>query len=397
MTCLTSCVIDSFDASTEISEASQYPNIRVFIVGQNTCSPQTAEPLDDLSYVYRSWSVGSSETVNQSWAASAVCWDYGRRVYDDVIHQSYPIGLVMSDWGGTTVQAWAPQSVTDACVGTSITKSFPHANPDKPFHTQIESCEFNPNAVAALYNTMIYPFRAMAFKGGLWYQGETDSWQPQNYACLQNGMLDAWRQMWGSNFAFIFTQLSTWNSGGDYYLPNFRTMQESILTGQSLVEMVTAADLGDPYSTSGEIHPRNKSEIGRRMSYAASGLMYGKPFPHRGPIVQSVNVVSDATYGYRVEISFSSGTADGLRLQEAQLCPDWSQVLTAGCGYPELLTSSSSVRSTVSLGGANSIVVTPNSFLSSRPVSIYYGQGDYPMMTVYNGIGAPLLPFIAQL
>lgn len=165
------------------------------------------------------------------------------------------------------MQAWSPQSVMDKCLGTVLHPSQEHENPDTFDNTKdhndkesLKDCTLNPNANEVLYNTFIYPFRHMPLKGALWYQGEeikhevnyivvinvdhvtsrssghitywtplgyggiahictrnsivligeTDSYQPQNYACLQDGMVSAWRELWGDSFPFMFTQLSTW-------------------------------------------------------------------------------------------------------------------------------------------------------------------------------------------
>jgi hypothetical protein len=164
-----------FDAQNEIADADNYPNIRLMSVYQDYCMPQVTSPLDDLYNVAESWSVGSSKSVNLSWQISGVCWMTAKHIYDDVIKGAYPIGLVISDWGGTTVQAWAPSSVTEECVpnaaeATEYAKF--RSNPDRvDAHGANADCSFNPNAVEVLYNTMIVPFKDMNFKAGFWYQG----------------------------------------------------------------------------------------------------------------------------------------------------------------------------------------------------------------------------------
>ena len=43
---------------------------------------------------------------------SAVCWMYGRRLYDDY---RVPIGLIATYWGGTCVEAWSSPDVLSKC------------------------------------------------------------------------------------------------------------------------------------------------------------------------------------------------------------------------------------------------------------------------------------------
>jgi sialate O-acetylesterase len=230
------------------------------------------------------------------------------------------------------------------------------------------------------------------------YQGETDAWTTAYYTCMQDGMVSSWRDMWGQDFTFMFTQLSTWNAGGSNLLADFRSMQEGILDVTAKSAMITAADLGDPESPHGDIHPRNKTELGRRMSLAASSLIYGAPVAHMGPRVESAGVIPDAVLGYRVQVTFTSDSSEGLHLEAAQVCPESSAVLQMGCGRVQLvLNAGHSVVADVFVTGANTIELVPQSHLAMAPKQISYCQGDYPLMTVYNGIGAPLLPFVRDL
>ena len=43
---------------------------------------------------------------------SAVCWVYGRHLYETL---GYPIGLVVSTWGGTPVEYWSSPDALHKC------------------------------------------------------------------------------------------------------------------------------------------------------------------------------------------------------------------------------------------------------------------------------------------
>ena len=57
----------------------------------------------------------SPESLNgQAWGYfSAVCWLYGRRLYESL---GYPIGLIATDYGGTPVKAWSSPDALKVCA-----------------------------------------------------------------------------------------------------------------------------------------------------------------------------------------------------------------------------------------------------------------------------------------
>lgn len=136
------------NASAEIQRANDYPNIRIFTVGQKTSSKT---PLSNLVTIEEPWSVVTNLTVNsrsEFGYFSAVCFVFGREVYDG-LNGKVPIGLVSSSWGGTKIEHWADPAAFKRCN---------QASDD-----------------SVLYNAMIHPFDIgpMAITGFAWYQGET--------------------------------------------------------------------------------------------------------------------------------------------------------------------------------------------------------------------------------
>ena len=78
---------------------------------------------------------------------SAVCWIFGREVYDALgaaATSPVPIGLVNNNWGGTPVESWTTPQVLASC---NVTR------PD-----------------STLYNSMIHPYTVgpMALRGFTW-------------------------------------------------------------------------------------------------------------------------------------------------------------------------------------------------------------------------------------
>merc|ERR1712048_20393 len=102
------------NASVEAAHADAYPSIRLFTVGQKTSSPT---PLDDLQTIEQMWSVANHTSVSGNGGFgyfSAVCWIFGREVFD-ALGGKVPIGLISNNWGGTPVESWTTPDALKAC------------------------------------------------------------------------------------------------------------------------------------------------------------------------------------------------------------------------------------------------------------------------------------------
>src|SRR5690606_39136676 len=61
---------------------------------------------------------------------------------------------------------------------------------------------------ASLYNGMIAPFTDFAVRGFLWYQGESNAGNPQDYRWLLPNLIADWRDQWNQPDAvFLIAQL----------------------------------------------------------------------------------------------------------------------------------------------------------------------------------------------
>jgi len=400
-----------FNADEEITAADNYPNIRLFSVNPQYDIPPPTEPWDDLQAFSLPWSVASSTTVTNpendwSYLFSAVCWEFGKNTFDISLDGKVPVGLVSSNWGGTFIEAWMPPSALAACgVSSSGTDRAHRVNSDTPrgknsslFTPAINTTgNIDPDVSSSLYNSMIYPFRSMKLAGAIWYQGESNVANAAGYPCLQNQMVLSWRVTMGTDFGFLYTQISTWDNGGGSMLADMRNSQFSILAlGTPDVGMITAADLGDPTSPYDPIHPRNKMEVGRRMALAGSSVFYGaQGVPFTGPMVESYETFVHPEMGKSVRLTFTQSTCgDGCKIMPAQDCADVSKEKKQGCGEILLNTNRRAVLTIATMESANVVIFTPVEPLFGDISSLSYCQGDYPLMTVYNSLDVPLVPIV---
>ena len=120
-----------------------------------------------------------------------------------------------------------------------------------------------------------------AIKGALWYQGESNSPTANIYQHIMETLITDWREQWAQgNFPFIYVQLA--NIGKTYDSIPAKGGAEAIkreaqLKNLSLPEtaMVVAIDNADPNDMN-NVHPKNKQEIGRRLSLAAQASRAGR-------------------------------------------------------------------------------------------------------------------------
>lgn len=284
-------------AKEELEDAHNYPDIRIFAAALNS----SKTPLDDLLGVMLSWSKPSMASLGgKPWGEpwnyfSAVCWMYGKYIHKAL---GVPIGLVDTNWGGTPVEAWSSPEALAKCNVTSKVVNGPQTN-------------------SVLWNAMIHPFLGMTIYGAIWYQGEQDEYHPEEdrYGCTFPVMIDDWRAKFhltskgetSNLFPFGFVQLAAntpdpsitfgfpnirWHQTANYgYVPNPR-MQN--------VFMAVAMDLPEFTSKFGSIHPRDKTDVGYRLSLSGLKYAYNKEEVCQGPFPDKILMVGDyinITYG----------------------------------------------------------------------------------------------------
>ena len=387
----------AFDAESLIAEANNYSFIRIFSVGQDNSILQETRLADDLISVERVWLEGSSDNINGPHYMSyfsAVCWQFGKEIYENTLHKEIPVGLISSTWSGSMIEAWSPLSVLTNCEKH---EDYIKIVEERTYRKRRVTGQFGPNQPSILYNTMITPFRHMKLTAVVWYQGESNVVNVAAYSCLQIEMIKAWRSAFQQKLFFIYTQLAAWNNGGGDGLSAFRLQQETIMLTLPKLAMASAADLGDPNSPFNPIHPRNKVEVGRRLAIAAAHLVYNIHLPFRGPEIESVTSFRHKTRGYAVNITFNTfSCGSGIHIRPVQLCPASMRSIYRGCGLTILEYSykdSFSVNAEIEINDCGMMVYPTQNVMDRPATQLYYGIGDIPLLKVYNSWGIPLLPF----
>jgi len=287
------------NVSEAIKNADHYPGIRLFTASLT----QSNAPLYELKEVEQRWSVASSKSVDGgAWTYfSAVCWFYGKNIYD---RYKRPLGLIATDWGGTPVEAWSsPDSLRQCNISANTYR-------EKLLSREITRVS-GPQTHSVLYNAMIHPFLNMTIFGAVWYQGERNALAPSTYNCTFPAMIDDWRSKWydGTNkltnpmFPFGFVQLSSWYDSSKQAdgFPIIRWAQTANYgyvpnTKEKSVFMAVAMDLGNKSSSYGSIHPPDKEDVGFRLSLAGQAIAYGNTdIYYTGPLVSDVTILANGS------------------------------------------------------------------------------------------------------
>jgi hypothetical protein len=403
---------------SEVAAAANYPQIRLFTVGQCFFSPS---PLPSLRSIEQGWVAASPHSVARGGmfgVFSAVAWFFGRQIAD--ANPGVPIGLIASTRGGSPIAEWVAGG-QKACGG-KLTKQGHY------FNTQIAPFTVGPTALS----------------GFIWYQAEADTKDEVSaraYACTFPALIKGWRAAFKrpeekDEKFFGFVQLSTWCATPPQSLAQMRAAQMVALS-LPRVGYSTNADHG----AGCYIHPHNKRPCGTRLGDAALGIVYNRSAVRwrspsylsasassggggaaGGALVVTVALQDAHTLELRPALNMfpDSGnttlTADGPNrtIDLAHCCPSpaaaataaacqcgWGAVNVAGRGW---LNASISVQ-----GSAMLLTVKPSEQPAAATASgggggrveqvpvvlgTAYGWSSIPMLTVYDSrSGLPVLPW----
>jgi len=227
----------------------------------------------------------------------------------------------------------------------------------------------------ALYNAMIAPLINYSIKGILWYQGEGNTWKPEDYEKLLPAMIADWRNKWKQPTApFLYVQLP--NFGDMNYLPSessWARLRESQLRTLSVpnTAMAVAIDLGEW----NELHPDNKKDIGLRLALAALKIAYGENIVYSGPIYQSAIID-----GNKMIISFTN-TGSGLIANDGE---ELNQFAIAGADK-KFVWAKAKIE-------GDKVIVWNEAI--TNPMYVRYAWADNPDgANLYNKEGLPASPF----
>ncbi len=309
-----------------IAGANQ-PNIRLYHVPK----VHADQPASDIQ---AQWIPSTSDSVP---GFSAVLYHFGRILSDEL---GVPIGLINSSWGGSPIEPW---TIKDGKSG-------------------------------GMYNGMIAPITNLSVQGAIWYQGETNVMQKNEfaYADKMKDLIQGWRSAFDDdNLEFFYVQIAPWS--GSYepgQLPALWEAQVATLE-LPLTGMAVTTDLVDNID---DIHPRNKRDVASRLSRWALVKTYG----HDDLVVSGPLYKGSKKEGNKLRLAFAHAkglkSRDGKPLTEFQVADDSGNFVEA---YAEIVD--------------DTVVVWADSV--AQPTQARFGWHKLANPNLVNEAGLPASPF----
>jgi sialate O-acetylesterase len=307
------------------------PLLRVFTLPrQASATPQ--EKMSVRKFQNKPWIEVLPETAP---GFSAVAYYFGKAIREAT---GQPVGIIVAAVGGTEIDTWTDRETLESnpelkgilerwnehvkalpaleeeynqklalwtaesekAKADGVTPRRPPGHPTKPGER---------NSPSANFNAMLHPLIPFTIRGFLWYQGENDATESRSslYETHFPIFIKRMRQLWGDeSLPFYYVQLSNYGpagtNGGGW--PTIREAQRKALSLPK-TGMAVTIDIGD----AADIHPKNKKDVGLRLSRHALANEYGKPMKTSGPLAESA-----IQNGASVEVKFTN--AEGLNVSD---------------------------------------------------------------------------------
>ena len=283
------------NGDAEKAKSKDYPNIRSIKFNHMTAP----WPVKSRTAAQGPWRVAVGDVLNN---VTAMGYFFAREINS---RTGIPIGILDDNWSGCCIEPficaegiakvpslagmadsvkkgredivnWAEKVRAAAASGNFDDVGQP---PEAPFWTR-------------QHNAMIEPIVRFPITGALWYQGCSNGGEGKSYADKLEALAAGWRAKWGYDFPFYIVQLSSFTdrtsdpAGGNGYarIRNAMRVAAQTIPGTGLAVTI---DIGNDR----DIHPKNKYDVGYRLSLWARRDVYGeKDIVVSGPLYTSMKV-----------------------------------------------------------------------------------------------------------
>lgn len=384
-------LLQSNNGDAEVAK-SNHPNIRLFNVSREVAFKKKQGKLGE-------WKICDPGSVKDF---SGAGYYFGVELQKNL---NVPIGLINSSYGGSQAEAWTPveylMANPDLKATVERTKIWDQERPrvKAEYAEAIEKWKTEsekqkavgakpspspsvPDALreyriaSSIYDGMIEPLIPFAIRGAAWYQGESNEARAEQYNILLPTMIRSWRERWQQgNFPFGIIQLPNYRKTSDE--PEnapwsfIREAQRKISENTVNTGLIVTIDIGE----ANDIHPKNKFDVGKRMSVWALKNVYGKKMTD-APKLKNVRIKDS-----KIILTFDN-VGSGLKIGNSEKLNEF-----AIAGFDQKF-----VWAEAKIVGKNKIeVYSPN---ISNPVAVRYAFNSNPKNpNLTNNSEIPASPF----
>ena len=267
------------NAYETIRDAASTPLVRMYTVERNNADTLQ----EDCS---GSWQCSTPAAARHF---SATAYHFGKTLSQFM--PDVPVGLLVTDWGGTPIEAWLSVDALEKTPGIDVAFS-------KTLH-------WEEVTTGQLFNGMIYPLRHYPARGFIWYQGEANLDNPKDYPLITVSMVNEWRRLWGNpDMPYYLVQIApySYDEPDGTKLPVLVENQYRIPSMLAHSGIASTTDIGHKDC----IHPPYKKEVGERLAWLALANDYGFRDLPVTPTYKSV-----AFDGATARVSFNGVTTTG--------------------------------------------------------------------------------------
>ncbi|MEQ1761531.1 MAG: sialate O-acetylesterase [Pyrinomonadaceae bacterium] len=317
-------VVESTGGEAAIA-AANHPNIRLFNVSREVAFKKKQGPL-------ATWLPTTPENVKDF---SGAGYFFALELQKDL---KVPVGIINSSYGGSQAEAWTPVSYLNASpdLKPAVDRTqvwaaerekvrVDYAEAIKKWREDSDKARASgvrpspspgvPDALrdyriaSSIYDGMIEPLIPFAIRGAVWYQGESNEARAEQYAILLPVMIRSWRERWGSPaMPFGIIQLPNYRRQNaepeDSAWSHLREYQRRTAIADKHNGLIVTIDIGE----ASDIHPKNKLDVGKRMSIWALRNVYGRR------VMEAPTLVSHHVSNGKVYLTFKDIGA-GLKLR----------------------------------------------------------------------------------
>ena len=224
---------------------------------------------------------------------------------------------------------------------------------------------------------MLNPLLPYGIKGAIWYQGESNASRAKQYQRVFPNLINDWRNHWNQGeFPFLFDSLANYmqpvETPSESEWAELREAQTNTLSLPN-TGMAVTIDIGE----AGNIHPKNKQDVGKRLALNALKITYNKEVVNSGPMFKVADFKDGKAFitfsetGSELEVKDKYGYLKGFTIAGSDRKFHWGKAV---------------------LVDRTRVVVYSEEVIT--PVAVRYGWANNPDdVNLYNKEGLPANPF----